>query len=90
MNFCPQCGTRRTGRFCGECGFSFPEVLESETDVADSIAEGKAPQILLSRPGLPAGFEYGEGYSEGSHCPNCGQESRGKVSCEECLMGEPG
>ena len=31
MNFCPECGKQRTlGSFCGDCGFKFPAVKESE------------------------------------------------------------
>lgn len=41
LKFCPKCGTPKSGRFCGGCGFAFDAVI-----VPDARAMAQAPKIL--------------------------------------------
>lgn len=46
MKFCPKCGTERTGRFCGGCGFAY-----------DDMAEAPMPTPVVEQPIEPVAVE---------------------------------
>ncbi len=44
MNFCPRCGTKVVGRFCGTCGQRTDGVASTDLTVASSPSSSDAPQ----------------------------------------------
>lgn len=93
MKFCPSCGAKRLGRFCGQCGFAFPiddqieppetsrkmeEIVEAEVPETSSTAGKSALSIL------PDGLVHGQTFRTGQNCENCGVPISSGNRCHEC------
>lgn len=77
MNFCPKCGQKRLGKFCGGCGFNFGEV-----SAAPSVQGSSA--VNKDEFTVPRGLIFGEKFDPKKHCHNCGAKSAKTDLCSEC------
>lgn len=86
LNYCPQCGTAKLGRFCAGCGFNLQDVeavlagigVATTSEVSVAQQEPPAP----ANAGVP-GLIYGDTYDAGRDCSNCGSEMQDDV-CGLC------
>lgn len=63
--FCPKCGTERSGRFCGGCGFDFASLDDPSADAPGGSNRPPVPDATLGDPhpadaGTPAQAPVGE------------------------------
>jgi hypothetical protein len=58
MNFCPRCGSQRSGNFCAGCGYAF----DVEGGIAQPIELKLRQQAIV----------YGAEYDPDNDCYNCG------------------
>lgn len=79
MNFCPNCGLARAGKFCGGCGFKFEGSVESpgiQSQVPTNVNPGEFT--------TPQGLVFGDGFDPKKNCHNCGAKSGKSDRCAEC------
>lgn len=83
MKFCPKCGTERTGRFCGGCGFAYEDI--AETPLASPVVEQPSESFVNPAPQPLGGLIYGPGFSDSTHCTNCGEPRQPEANtCSLC------
>ena len=82
IKFCPQCGSQRTGPFCGGCGLHYL-TLALNGEPAKARAQSAPIEDEDSLPSLPPGLHYGEAFEPDTDCPNCGSPLAG-ATCELC------
>src|SRR5688572_11368460 len=46
---CPQCGASSTTRFCGDCGYRFPDGPDLSADVRSIVREGAVDVLGIDR-----------------------------------------
>lgn len=71
MNFCPQCGSGRSGKFCARCGFAF----EGPAPKAEAVSVVTKRQSII----------YGDQYDPENDCFNCGNpKPKRSKTCSLC------